>query len=113
MTKTRTLINEKTLMTKSPQAIRQLMNSRKNSPQERADDAVGTIIEAIQNIAFALDDASVAIMCHIPAKGAEPERGLDRLAGARKGLARALHLITTEMQPPGGKCKTTKSRRRQ
>lgn len=55
-------------------------NSIKNgSAQERADRAIGIIIEAIQEIAFALDAASAAIMNYIPAKGAEPKAALHKL----------------------------------
>jgi hypothetical protein len=75
----------------------------KKSPQARADHATGTIIEAIQNIASALDDAAVAIMYNIPARGAEPDRSLYRLDSARKKLTRALYLTSEEVQRPDSK----------
>jgi hypothetical protein len=68
------------------------------SPQARADRAIGVIIGAIQNIALAIDDASIAIMYHIPAENAEPDRGLDRLHSAERRLTRALYLISDAVQ---------------
>jgi hypothetical protein len=71
--------------------------------QERADRAIGIIIEAIQEIASALDAASVAIMYYIPAKGAEPKEALHKLDCAKQHFARALHLIDEVKQPPASK----------
>jgi hypothetical protein len=103
MTSRKPLFSAKELLTKSPQEIRSLLRDRKNFPQYRADRAIGATIEAIQNIAEALDNAAVAIMYHIPAKFAEPERGLDRVYSARVNLVRALYLLSDEIQQPDSK----------
>ena len=71
--------------------------------QERAESAIAIIIEAIQEIAFALDAASLAIMYYIPAKGAEPEEALHKLDCVKQHFARALYLIDEVKQPATSK----------
>jgi hypothetical protein len=73
--------------------------------QERAERAIGIIIEAIQETALALDAASLAIMYYIPAKGAEPTEALLRLARVKERFGRALYLIDKVGRPPSKKLK--------
>jgi hypothetical protein len=113
MTSRKPLISEKNLLTKSPQEIRRLVNSRKNSPQDRADCAIVTTIEAIQHIAEALNNAAIAIMYHIPAKFAEPQRGLDWVYRTRESLLRALSLLRDRVQKPSTKKRHSKLRTNQ
>jgi hypothetical protein len=61
--------------------------------QHDADHAVGNIIEAIQQIALALDGAAVALMFYLPAKGSESSEAVRRLGRAQERFARAVHLF--------------------
>jgi hypothetical protein len=74
--------------------------------QERAERAIGIIIEAIQETALALDAASLAIMYYIPAKGAEPKEALLRLDRVKERFGRALYLIDQVGRPPPAKLKS-------
>jgi hypothetical protein len=75
-------------------------------PQEYADYAISIIAEAIQNVAYALDNAAVAILYNIPAGGAEPDRYLERVGRMNQNLRRALTLIADNItQPTGAKAK--------
>jgi hypothetical protein len=67
--------------------------------QDCADHAIGAIIEAIQNIALALDDAAVALMFYLPAKGAEPAEALRKLDHVKERFGRALHLMNLVEHP--------------
>ena len=73
--------------------------------QERAERAIGIVIEAIQETALALDAASLAIMYYIPAKGAEPKEALLRLDRAKERFGRAIYLIDKVGRPPSKKVK--------
>jgi hypothetical protein len=61
--------------------------------QERAERAIGIIIEAIQETALALDAAFLAIMYYITAKGAEPKEASLSLDRVKERFGRALHLL--------------------
>ena len=74
--------------------------------QERAERAIGIIIEAIQETALALDAASLAIMYYIPAKGAEPDEALDKIDHVKVRFGRAVHLLEQVGRPPSKKLKS-------
>ena len=76
------------------------------STQEDADRAIGIIIEAIQQIALALDAASLAIMYYIPAEGAEPNEALDKIDRVKERFGRALDLLKTVGCPPSKRLKS-------
>jgi hypothetical protein len=93
-------------VTNHPAASTRRINGRSwhvpkiGAAQERADHAIGLVIEAIQQIAYALDAASVAIMYCIPARGAELDEASRKLDWVKEHFARALRLIDKVKQPP-------------
>jgi hypothetical protein len=96
-------------VTNRPAALTRRVNGRSwhvpkiGVAQERADLAIGLVTEAIQQIAYALDAASVAIMYCIPAKGAELDEASRKLDWVKEHFARAFRLIDKVKQPPMSK----------
>jgi|HubBroStandDraft_6_1064221.scaffolds.fasta_scaffold426208_1 hypothetical protein len=103
-TPTRRPNDRRAVVTRSNARSRRLPNI--GVTQERAERAIGIIIEAIQETAFALDAASLAIMYYIPAKGAEPKEALLRLDRVKERFGRALYLIDKVGRPPSKKLKS-------
>src|SRR4051812_6669447 len=67
--------------------------------QEQADHAIGNIIEAIQDMALAINDAAMALMFYLPARGAEPEPALQRLDTVKKRCLRAVDVADNARHP--------------
>jgi hypothetical protein len=82
---------------------------KKESAQVRADRATGIIIEAIQSVVSALDDAVHAMMYYMPAEGAEPDRALQKLDRVKERFSRAACLIDKVGETPAWRSKRRKS----
>jgi hypothetical protein len=67
--------------------------------QYKADAAIGIIVEAIQQVALAIDDAAVALMFYLPATGAEPDEAIRKLDSSKRRLSRFFELADRLSQP--------------